>query len=231
MAAPCTPEAWSATTLGLLVAVPVTMYVHRGTAAALAVLLAAVWNIADYLRPSHPWWVGGVVLAFAGFCLLLTRASTDGDGRHADMSPPVGGVAAYAQIPGFSFLRKATGALVVALVLTAAGLTWWAWHRQASADAQQAAAPIVVAVVTGAPDELTVTVRLPDEETANVTVYNSADYPVGSDLTSWADGTGLRQPVTEPYDAWMWLFPAVVVGGLALALGCRLRGSYRAVRT
>lgn len=108
----------------------------------------------------------------------------------------------------------AAGCIVLARTVAAAGLACAAWSaaRQAQADGQQRAAEIVTATVRSHPDWDTLDLAFPGGGADEiVSVYDAAVYPVGSTVRLAVDDRGLRQPLSEPYDASPWYALASVL--------------------
>jgi hypothetical protein len=227
--APCRPDIFGSVVLGLLfVAASAGAMVPRlavWPAGAFAVGIVVDEQLLRLSTPS-PSWTYLFDLAFVGLCLVA-----GGVDRHR--RPTARAAGWLASVPrerppepvGADLPRPGRIWRFVAVVLAAlaAGSLAWGFYAQVEADAQQAAAARISAEVTSIVDELTIAVRLPGGESATISVYDSAHYPVGRPIELYVDDRGLRQPVAEPYDATGWHFLAVALGGIGLL--CRRRGA------
>jgi hypothetical protein len=107
------------------------------------------------------------------------------------------------------------------LWVVAAACLVWGWYVQQAAGARERAAERATADVIAHLDEFTVETRLAGQTTP-VSVYDAAQYPVGSRMELYVDDRGLHQPVSEPYDASGWLLLGVflaAIGWLGWARG------------
>lgn len=231
--APCAADPLSAIVLGLFLATAVVGVVHSGVAAGLAVAFVAGSLGYDVLRPqtASAWWVDAIVIGYAAVGLAVARAlrprpaqdvAFDWLARTPYATPPSPPRLSGADRRGLALLGLA---VVAAGLFTASGL-----HRQAEADAQQQAARVVNVAVVGRTDEHTLQVRLPDGTTTQLTLLDADRHPAGSRLALRVDGAGLRQPVSEEYDASGWYLPAVLLAGFALAGAARARQQRRGQR-
>ncbi len=214
---PCTPDWTGAVILGLLTGSAFAVFIHRWTAAVLAVALNVGWLVGEQLGGGFAWWVQGASLAYAALCLFVA-ARTDHEALPPALTLPV-----PAPVGRRPRLGRGWRLVAAALALAAAAITWGTLAQQRRVQAQQSAAAVVPARVTGHVNDTTITVRLPDID-VRVEVLNSGAYPVGSTLTFYVNASGLRQPVSEPYDVTGLLVFAELAAALALAALARARG-------
>ena len=220
---PCQPDLLGSVAIALLFAAAVSGFVLPGLAIWLASgFVACLVSSERLLRPAivSPVWLYVVDVGFVGLCALLSRVDSDRPptdrawqwlaGVRRERPPAV-----TWPTPG----RLSRGMGWVLAVAAAAGLTW-GWHAQRQADARQRVASRVVAEVSAHPDEFTVQVRLPTG-TTRIGVLEAANYPVGEPMELYVDDRGLRQPVSEPYDATGWSFLGVFLAAVALTLRAR----------
>jgi hypothetical protein len=224
-ASPCGPDWIGAVLLGLLLASAATMFVHRWTAAVLAIVLTGGWLLAEQVDPSHAWWVQVTVLGYAVLCVRVAALGT----------PEPAGPAITLQVPAPVGRRPRLGRgwrlIAVALALGGAGITWGTVAQQQRVEAQEDAAQVVTARVTGQVNATTIAVRLDGADTdTRVEVYDPSAYPVGSTLDFRVDGRGLHQPVSEPYDVTGLIALAGLALGLALSALLRARAYEHGLR-
>ncbi len=214
--APCAPDWTGSIWLGLLLASAATIFVHRWTAATLAVALTVLWLLAEESDPAYHWWVQVCVLAYAALCVRVATLPT------AAPAPPALTLPVPAPTGARPRLGRGWRLLALALLLGGGGITWGTVAQQQRVAAQEDAAQVEHGRVTGRVDPSTITVRLDDTD-ARVGVYDADAYPIGSALDFYVDGRGLRQPVSEPYDSTGLLALAGLAFGLALAALLRAR--------
>jgi hypothetical protein len=221
---PCGPDPVGSVAVGLLAAAAVAGFVALPLAAWFAggFLVTLVLD-ERVLSPglASPVWLYLVDACFVGLCVAVARVGRDRPPTDRALQWLVGvrrerpPAPAYRSHPGGAW-RLAARVLIVVAVAVAV----WGWFAQRQVDAQQRAATRVTVQVTGHPDEFTVAVQLPGGP-AEVNVLDAAAYPVGGRMDLLVDGQGLRQPVSEPYDATGWLLLAVFLAGLGVAAGIR----------
>jgi hypothetical protein len=198
--APCLPQPAASLLLGLMGAVVVLGFIHlKLTAiAAIAVEVGVIWH--DVARPQEA--ASGEVhialIVLAGICVWLAAGVRPKPAK----ARPGGG-------------RFGTAALLVVLAF---GFLILATSQQAKADERTRAAQTVTTTVRSHADFDTVVLEFPDGHTESITVYDSATYPVGSPLRMSVDDDGLRQPISEPYDATPWVALAGMVGLIGAGL-------------
>jgi hypothetical protein len=225
-ATPCAADPFGSVVLGLFIASAVVGLVHAGTAAGLALAFATAEFGYDAVHPetASTWWVHALMIGYIALCLAVARALRPRHGydvafdwlaRTSYDTPP-----GPRRLPGTD---RRTLLLVAAALAAALLFLAWSVDRQTRADAQQAAAQPVVAEVVGHIDQYTLRVRLPDGQRVPLPVLNTAEHPVGGRIAVRVDAAGLRQPVSEPYDASGWLLISVVLAGLAIAVLARSR--------
>jgi hypothetical protein len=231
--APCTADPLGSVVLGLFVASALVAVAHAGVGAALGVAFVLGSLGYDGLNPqtASPWWADATIVGYALVCLAVARARRPRPARDVAFGwlarTPYATPPTPARLPGPD---RRMLALVGLALLGATLVVGYGLHRQDEADAQQQAARVVIAEVVGRPDEYTVQVRLPDAtaeataaSTISLTMLDADHHPVGSRLSLRMDDAGLRQPVSEEYDASGWYLPAVLLFGLALAGAGRIR--------
>jgi hypothetical protein len=217
---PCGPDPAGSAALGLLAAAGVAGVARPRLAAWFAGgFLAALVVSERVLRASaeSPAWSYLVDLAFVGLCAL--RANLGQDRPPSDRALQWLAVVRRERPPPAALPRRGRGSRLVAVVLAvpASACLLWGWYAQQRADEQQASAERVTASVTAHVDEFTLRVQFGDE-TATIDVIESRNYPVGERMEFYVDQRGLRQPVSEPYDASGWVFLAVLLAGFAVTL-------------
>ncbi|MFY1675320.1 hypothetical protein ACN27G_36215 [Plantactinospora sp. WMMB334] len=231
VAQPCRPSAVSAASIGLLAGSMIAVYLHARTAAWLATAMAVTFVLADIADPVMPWWV---YLAVAGHAAVgwyvSDPARRAGDPGPAGTPPVTDHRPAPAPDTRLPVLGRRWFALAGVLAVVVAALTWWSYAEQARKDAQQRAALQVTGTVREHVDEFTARVDLPDGSSVKVDVLDAADHPVGGPIALHVDGRGLRQPVSEPYDATGWLALAATAGSVALAGALRALDTNSALR-
>jgi hypothetical protein len=223
-ASPCQPDPLGNLAVGLLAGAAVSGFVYPRLATWFAGGFVVALIVSErLLHPDllSPAWLYLVDIGFVGLCVLLAGVSRDQ--RPTDRAlqwlvgvrrqrPP-----AVERVPRPGGIwRLAARMLAVAAVACVA----WSWYAQDQADARQQAAGRATAEVIGHPDDFTIEVRL-GEQTTRVDVLDAANYPVGGRIDLYVDDDGLRQPVSEPYDATGWLFLGVFLGAFAAAAGAR----------
>ncbi|HLL66008.1 MAG TPA: hypothetical protein VK453_09700 [Micromonosporaceae bacterium] len=225
-ATPCRPEAVSACIAGLLFAAALAGLINAGVAAWISsafVLAVFGQDLADPTFASPPW----IYVADLAFVALSFVAAATGPFRLPEdaafewlSGTPAQPVPDPGRLPGSGKgWRVAAGVTAVAAVVAAT----WGWHLQQRMDSRQDAARIVTAEVIEHVDEFIIRVRLPTEQLVEFGVRDQLDHPVGQRLGVYTDADGLRQLVSEPYDASGVLWLAVLAAGLALA--CRARAA------
>ena len=227
---PCRPDLLGSVAFALLFAAALSGLVFPRLATWFASGFVACLVVSErLLRPTlvSPAWLYVVDAGLVGLCVLLARVD-----RHR---PPtdvarqwLAGVRRE-RPPAVDLPRRPgrlwRGAGWVLASAAAAGLVW-GWYAQQRTDARQRVATRVAADVTAHIDQFTVEVHLPSE-TVRIGVLEAANYPVGERMELYVDDRGLRQPVSEPYDATPWTFLGVFLAGVAFAL--RLRGVEREI--
>ncbi len=222
--APCRPDPLSAVYIGLLgsAAIAGLVYPRLATWFAGGFFISMIGSErllgAELVSPA---WLYLVDLAFVGLCALLAGVSRDR--RPTDRAMQfLTGVERRRPPAAVDLPRPGQGWRLVGglLVLPVAACVVWGWYAQRQADTQQEAARRVVAEVIAHPDEFTVQVRLAGE-TDTIGVFDARNYPVGGQMELLVDGHGLRQPVSEPYDATGWYCLGILLAGLAAALRAR----------
>jgi hypothetical protein len=217
---PCAPDWTGAVILGLLTGSAFTVFVHRWTAAVLAVALNLTWLAWEQLSGDFAWWVQVAALAYAALCLFAAARP-----EH-EPAPPALTLPVPEPVGSRPRLGRGWRLVAGALALVAAAITWGTLAQQYRVQAQEDAAATESAQVTGHVDQTTITARF-DGADARVSVLDAGAYPVGSSLRFRVDAHGLRQPVSEPYDVTGVLVFAEMAGALALAALLRAR-SYEA---
>jgi len=221
VASPCYPLPYTSMLIGFFAIMPFLAFLHLGFAAAAASVLAAalIWHDAVVPSMAAPAWVHAAIIGYAAFAALLfwlNRQASRSDvvsqwEIRQERSPvPVAG-------PGIRRLRRwsVLGAL---LMVAGVGCAAWSLILQRDMDQRQAAARVVSATVVEVNDEdVTVVAILPDGQRVTVDVWDTAPYRLGSEHMLAVDDEGLRQPITEPYDATPWLAAAVILVGLGAA--------------
>jgi hypothetical protein len=231
---PCRPDIAGSFVAALLFASAIAIYIHARLAMWLAVGFAVLSTTYDLvLTPLlvTPTWLIGVDVSYVDICLLAVGATS---WRHRAVARRWLARVRHEAIPGAPAAAPAglrrrgrtwrvTG---LALLVVAAGLIAWFVVEHVRVARQQQAAPRVTTEVVDTLGASTVVVRLPDGERLAIRVLDVADHPVGQRMDLYVDQKGLRQPVSEPYDATGWLLLGVLVGLLGLV--CWRRGVDRA---
>jgi hypothetical protein len=226
---PCRPDPLSSVYLGALALAALAAFIYPRLAAPLAGAFVVGLVLSERLLRAQfvsPAWLYLVDLGYVGVCFVVGRVS--GDRPPSDRSlhwlvgvrrerPP-----APSRLPRPGRIWRGVGWVLLG---PAVFCLLWGWYAQQRVDAQQAAATRITAEVTAHPDEFTVEVRLPGGS-ARIAVLDAASYPVGRRIDVLVDDRGLRQPVSEPYDATNWYFLGVVLAGLGWLF--RRRGRERA---
>ena len=227
---PCRPDLLGSVAFALLFTAAVSGLVFPRLATWFASGFVACLVVSErLLQPSlvSPAWLYVVDAGLVGLCVLLARVD-----RHR---PPTDRARQWLagvrreRPPAVDLPRRPgrvwRGAGWVLASAAAAGLVW-GWYAQQRTDARQRVATRVAADVTAHIDQFTVEVHLPSE-TVRIGVLEAANYPVGERMELYVDDRGLRQPVSEPYDATPWGFLGVFLAGIAFAF--RLRGVEREI--
>jgi hypothetical protein len=218
---PCQPSAVGSFLIGLLLAAVFAGAIHVGAAARIGAAFVLLFIPADRLinpDPPSPIWIYALDVGFVGLCFAMARIrpwrSTPSSERWLATvtRAPLPAIDVVSVRPGLPSRLTTVGC--VGLALVTAG---WSWYAQSAADDQQRAATRVTGVVVAQPDEFTIRVRVPGLDDADIPVLNPADHPVGQRLDLYVDGDGLRQPVSEPYDATPWLALGIVLAGIGVA--------------
>jgi hypothetical protein len=227
---PCGPDVTGGVIVGLVTILPFLGFVHLWLAATCAATLAVVLAGYDLAYPStaSPLWAHLVTVAVAAVCVLVASWTP------LRYTAPTWPTELPPRPPGA--VRAGRAVAYLGLGLIAAGLACgvWSTFRQAEADAQQQAARVIVATVVSHADEYTLKVLRADGQSSTVDVLDVNDYPVGQALRLAVDDRGLRQPLSEPYDASLWWLLVMVLGvpgvGLVWRFADRAAGLHRLFR-
>jgi hypothetical protein len=223
-ASPCQPDPVGNTAVGLLAAAAVAGFVFPRLAAWFAGGFVVALIVSErLLQPDlvSPAWLYLLDVGFIGLCVLLAGVSRDQRPTDRALQWLVG--VRRQRPPTLEHVPRPGGAWRLAarvLALTAVACVAWSWYAQHEADVRQDAAGRATAEVTAHPDEFTIEITLGGQKT-DIDVLEAANYPVGSKVDLYVDDRGLRQPVSEPYDASGWLFLGVFLGALAVAVSAR----------
>ena len=216
--APCRPDLLTAFAVACLAAVCVVGWFHPFVAAFAAIAGAAA-AISPVVRYSPPMLVL-VLLAYAllitGLALFSRKPRPDPGGARV----PVPGSFA---VPRFTVASGFAGALLALAV----GTLVFGLVRQGQATDREKKASIIAATVVRAPSSGKLVVQKPSGSMVSVDVLSAAAYPVGSTIQLRVDDQGLAQPVSEPYNASLWVGIGVFFGWLALGLWVRTRERLR----
>ena len=118
------------------------------------------------------------------------------------------------------------GLAAIAAVVVSLGLAMYRAHQEGEWQEQT---PQVTGRVAGYDaDEYVARVELPDRE-ADVEVLEASDYPVGSAVLVWDDGSTARL-VSEPYDPIGWTLGGIAAATITLVAGVRVVSLRRDVR-
>ncbi len=217
-AAPCGPDWVGAGLLGLLLGSAVAVFVHRWTAALLAIAMTAGWLLAEQADPSHSWWVELAALGYTALCVRVAGAD------RLEPAPPALTLPVPAPAARRHRLGRGWRLLAGVLLLAAAAVAWGTVAQQRHVERQEDAARLVHARVTRHIDDTTIAVRLADGGSdTRVGVLDAAAYPVDSTLDFLVDEDGLHQPASEPYDVTGLLVFAELGAALAVAALARAR--------
>jgi hypothetical protein len=222
---PCGPDWIGSVLFGLLLASAAAIFVHRWTAALLAIVMLALWLLGEQVSPSHPWWVQLGVLGYTALCVRVASA------ERLEPAPPALTLPVPAPVGARPRLGRGWRLVAAGLVLGAGGITWGTVAQQQRVQAQEDAAQLVQARVTKQVNPSTIAVRIEDgDKDIRVGVLDSRAYPVGSSLGFLVDGAGLHQPVSEPYDITGVIVFAGLAAGLAIAALARAHRYESALR-
>jgi hypothetical protein len=186
------------TSLGLLIATVLAAFLDAWAARWLATAFVIVFGAASIFELTHVWWIHLGAAVFEGLLCWLVLWPREG----------------VRKLWRDEVLALKTFSVCLALIAVGATVAWAV--SQHAAVEREAIAEVVEAEVV-AHEEFDIVVSLGGTTVLHVDVLNPPDYPIGSAVLLRVDAEGLTQPVSEPYDASLWLVLAGSTGGLAVA--------------
>jgi Bacterial PH domain len=211
-ATPCGPDLGTSLIFGLLMGSIVVAFLHRWVAALAIAANAVTVFCYDRLHPAlaAPRWGYLALAGVSVWCVVWAGIGTAEQRRALrpawpDAREPAWPGTALPPPPQRPIRRRRLGAISgLLLILVAIALLVGGTYRQARADTQQGAAAIITGQVAAHPDEFTLRVVYPDRPALDVDVQAATAYPVGTTVRLAVDDQGLRQLLSEPYDATFW---------------------------
>jgi hypothetical protein len=227
---PCGPDWAAAGTLAAVVLTVVALFASPALglgATVVSAILLMLWSLVEPPPASR----GALTACLVGLVGLAAVLSAAEDARRKRLVEDAAVPATVGLWPGSPSLPRMRGTLLglvaAAAFVASLGMATYRAHQEREWEERT---PHVTGRVQGYDvDEYFARVELPDRD-ADIEVLDVEDYPIGSRVVVWDDGSKARM-VSEPYDPFGWILGTIAAASVALVVGLRVMRLRREVRT